>query len=60
MSEARTDTTQMRPPGADADRADAGGSGKHRGGVSMESTDVQPHGRHRRPAGERSRAARPQ
>ncbi|GAA3479065.1 hypothetical protein GCM10018966_035950 [Streptomyces yanii] len=57
MSEARTDTTQTRPPGADAARADAGGSGKHRGGVSMESTDGQPHGRHRRPAEGGGRAA---
>ncbi|MFD3655415.1 hypothetical protein [Streptomyces sp. NPDC058620] len=57
MSEARTDTTQMRPPGADAQRAEAGGSGKHRGGASMEHTAAQPHGRHRRPAEEESRAA---
>ncbi|MGW6093291.1 hypothetical protein ACWFRK_02525 [Streptomyces sp. NPDC055157] len=57
MSEARTDTTQMRPPGADAERAEAGGSGKHRGGVSMDSTDAQPHGRHRRPSEGGRRAA---
>ncbi|MGC5342722.1 hypothetical protein ACPXCE_20250 [Streptomyces sp. DT24] len=52
MSEARTDTTQTRPPGADAERAGAGGSGRHRGGVSTENTTAQPHGRHRRPSEE--------
>ncbi|MCX5343910.1 hypothetical protein NRF20_31575 [Streptomyces sp. R-74717] len=57
MSEARTDTTQTRPPGADAERAEAGGSGKHRGGVSMDDASAQPHGRHRRPAEGDSRAA---
>ncbi|WP_405688291.1 hypothetical protein [Streptomyces sp. NBC_00057] len=57
MSEARTDTTQTRPPGADAERAEAGGSGKHRGGVSMDDTSAQPHGRHRRPSEGNSRAA---
>ncbi|MFJ9677174.1 hypothetical protein ACIRP2_03840 [Streptomyces sp. NPDC101194] len=48
MSEARTDTTQTHPPVADAERAEAGGSGKHRGGVSAEDASAQPHGRHRR------------
>ncbi|MER5362503.1 hypothetical protein [Streptomyces sp. NPDC002785] len=57
MSEARTDTTQTRPPGADVERAEAGGAGKHRGGVSTQDTAAQPHGRHRRPSGEDSRAA---
>ncbi|MFF3780252.1 hypothetical protein [Streptomyces sp. NPDC001933] len=55
MSEARTDPTQTRP--ADADRAEAGGSGKHRGGESMDDASAQPHGRHRRPAEGDSRAA---
>ncbi|MFB4424937.1 hypothetical protein C5F59_028125 [Streptomyces sp. QL37] len=50
MSEARTDTTQTRPPEADAERAEAGGYGKHRGGASAESATAQPHGRHRRPS----------
>ncbi|MEU5716660.1 hypothetical protein AB0G71_12855 [Streptomyces sp. NPDC020403] len=50
MSEVRTDTTRTRPPTADAERADAGGSGKHRGGASAENTAAQPHGRHRRPS----------
>ncbi len=50
MSEARTDTTQTRPPQADTERAEAGGYGKHRGGASAESTTAQPHGRHRRPS----------
>ncbi|MFD6276129.1 hypothetical protein ACFWFI_11265 [Streptomyces sp. NPDC060209] len=50
MSEARTDTTQNRPSEADADRAEAGGYGKHRGGASAESATAQPHGRHRRPS----------
>ncbi|CAM5574848.1 hypothetical protein SATRM34S_05013 [Streptomyces atroolivaceus] len=50
MPEARTDTTQTRPPETDADRAEAGGYGKHRGGASAESAAVQPHGRHRRPS----------
>ncbi|GAA2947088.1 hypothetical protein GCM10020227_12470 [Streptomyces flavovirens] len=57
MSEARTVTTQTRPPEADAERAAAGGSGKHRGGASAENTAVQPHGRHRRPASEGGSAA---
>ncbi|TXS78375.1 hypothetical protein EAO76_08210 [Streptomyces sp. sk2.1] len=48
MSEARTDTTQTRPQ--DVDRAEAGGSGKHRGGESVDETAAQPHGRHRRPS----------
>ncbi|MEV7909155.1 hypothetical protein [Streptomyces griseus] len=56
MSEARTDTTQQRPTGAD-EGSGTGGSGKHRGGTSAENTSVQPHGRHRRPAEEESRAA---
>ncbi|MBV7248627.1 hypothetical protein [Streptomyces sp. MW-W600-10] len=56
MSEARTDTTQQRPTGAD-EGSGTGGSGKHRGGASAENTSVQPHGRHRRPAEEESRAA---
>jgi hypothetical protein len=47
MSEARTDPTQTRP--GDADRAEAGGYGKHRGGESMDDASAQPHGRHRRP-----------
>ncbi|MGW1405135.1 hypothetical protein [Streptomyces sp. NPDC002403] len=55
MSEARTDTTQTRP--ADADRAEAGGSGKHRGGESVDDTSAQPHGRHRRPSEGDGRAA---
>ncbi|MFJ4960917.1 hypothetical protein ACIP6P_00350 [Streptomyces sp. NPDC088729] len=57
MSEARTDTTQTRPQGADAERAETGGSGRHRGGASMENTSVQPHGRHRRPDEGETRAA---
>ncbi|MFJ9635160.1 hypothetical protein [Streptomyces sp. NPDC101178] len=57
MSETRTDTTTPRTPGGDAEVAGTGGSGKHRGGASMENTSVQPHGRHRRPAQEESRAA---
>ncbi|MFI7286531.1 hypothetical protein ACIBRY_07715 [Streptomyces anulatus] len=56
MSEARIDTTQQRSTGAD-EGAGTGGSGKHRGGASAENTSVQPHGRHRRPADEESRAA---
>ncbi|MBV7668438.1 MULTISPECIES: hypothetical protein [Streptomyces] len=48
MSEARTDTTRTRPPEADAERAAAGGSGKHRGGASAENAAAQPNGRHRR------------
>ncbi|MFB7210755.1 hypothetical protein [Streptomyces sp. NPDC056255] len=55
MSEARTDPTQTRP--ADADRADAGGSGKHRGGESVDDASAEPHGRHRRPAEGDDRAA---
>ncbi|MFG2592454.1 hypothetical protein [Streptomyces sp. NPDC048438] len=50
MPEARTDTAQTRPPEADAERAEAGGYGKHRGGASAESVTAQPHGRHRRPS----------
>lgn len=50
MPEARTDTTQTRPPEADSDRGEAGGYGKHRGGPSAESVVAQPHGRHRRPS----------
>ncbi|HEY9439231.1 MAG TPA: hypothetical protein VIS29_11395 [Streptomyces sp.] len=57
MSEARTDTTQTRPPGADAGRAEAGGSGKHRGGASAENTAVRQNGRHRRPSEGGGRAA---
>ncbi|MGW1652976.1 hypothetical protein [Streptomyces atratus] len=57
MSEARTDTTQTRPPGADAERAEADVSGKHRGGVSMDDASAQPHGRHRRPSEGDGRAA---
>ncbi|WP_168712664.1 hypothetical protein [Streptomyces sp. A0958] len=57
MSEARTDTTQTRLPGADAQWADAGGSGKHRGGVATDDSAAQPAGRHRRPAEEGSAAA---
>ncbi|MEU6951289.1 MULTISPECIES: hypothetical protein [unclassified Streptomyces] len=56
MSEARIDTNQQRPTGAD-EGAGTGGSGKHRGGASAENTSAQPHGRHRRPADEESRAA---
>ncbi|MFF1644143.1 hypothetical protein [Streptomyces sp. NPDC058240] len=55
MSEARTDTTQTRPE--DADRAEDGGYGKHRGGESMDDASAQPHGRHRRPSEGGSRAA---
>ncbi|MFJ8853330.1 hypothetical protein [Streptomyces sp. NPDC102437] len=55
MSEARTDATQTRP--ADADRAEADGSGKHRGGESVDDASAEPHGRHRRPAEGDSRAA---
>ncbi|GAA2420639.1 hypothetical protein GCM10010433_20400 [Streptomyces pulveraceus] len=55
MSEARTDPTQTRPQ--DADRAEAGGYGKHRGGESMDDTSAEPHGRHRRPSERDSRAA---
>ncbi|MEU6014360.1 hypothetical protein ABZ826_09965 [Streptomyces sp. NPDC047515] len=57
MSEARTDTTQTRPPVAHAERAEAGGAGKHRGGVSTEDAAAQPHGRHRRPSEGDGRAA---
>ncbi|MEU9677732.1 hypothetical protein AB0D92_30020 [Streptomyces parvus] len=56
MSEARTDTTQQRPTGAD-EEAGTSGSGKHRGGASTENTSVPPHGRHRRPAEAESAAA---
>ncbi|MFF3175039.1 hypothetical protein ACFVQ0_20730 [Streptomyces sp. NPDC057900] len=56
MSEARTDTTQTRPPGAGAG-AEAGGSGKHRGGVAPDDSAAQPLGRHRRTSEEESRAA---
>ncbi|WP_345981993.1 hypothetical protein [Streptomyces sp. DSS69] len=55
MSETRTETNTPRTPGGDAEVT--GGSGKHRGGASMENTSVQPHGRHRRPAQEKARAA---
>ncbi|MBM7438666.1 hypothetical protein [Streptomyces sp. HB132] len=47
MPEARTDTTQTRPPEAGTGGADAG-YGKHRGGAAAESVPAQPHGRHRR------------
>ncbi|MFC8538806.1 hypothetical protein ACFUJY_33480 [Streptomyces sp. NPDC057249] len=57
MSEARTDTTQTLPPGAEAQRGDAGGSGKHRGGVATDDTAATPAGRHRRPAEESAAAA---
>ncbi|MEV0914715.1 hypothetical protein AB0I93_10670 [Streptomyces sp. NPDC049967] len=57
MSEARTDTTQTRPPGAGAGRAEAGGAGKHRGDVAPDDSAAQPLGRHRRTAEEESRAA---
>ncbi|MFJ6459535.1 hypothetical protein ACIQM0_00415 [Streptomyces sp. NPDC091387] len=57
MSEARTDTTQTYPPGADADRAEAGGAGKHRGGVAPDDSAAQPLGRHRRTPEGGSRAA---
>ncbi|MGC4951447.1 hypothetical protein ACLQ2N_35440 [Streptomyces sp. DT224] len=57
MSEARTDTTHTLLPGADAQRGDAGGSGKHRGGVATDDTVATPAGRHRRPAGESGAAA---
>ncbi|MFF1926389.1 hypothetical protein ACFVW8_38225 [Streptomyces sp. NPDC058221] len=57
MSEARTDTTQTRPPGADAERAEAGGSGKHRGGTAADDAAAQPLGRHRRDPEGGSRAA---
>jgi len=56
MSEAQTDTTQTYPPGADTLRADAGGSGKHRGGVASDDAAATPAGRHRRPV-EEGRAA---
>ncbi|MEU2020783.1 hypothetical protein ABZ565_01180 [Streptomyces sp. NPDC016469] len=57
MSEARIETTQTFPPGADAQRGDAGGSGKHRGGVATDDTAATPAGRHRRPDGESGAAA---
>ncbi|MEU2247248.1 hypothetical protein [Streptomyces sp. NPDC019224] len=57
MSEAHTDTTRTYPPGADAQRAEAGGSGKHRGGVATEDSVDRPAGRHRRPVGENGAAA---
>ncbi|MFE6762403.1 hypothetical protein [Streptomyces sp. NPDC057689] len=57
MSEAQTDTTQTYPPGADAQRGDAGGSGKHRGGVAVDDTAATPAGRHRRPSEEGGAAA---
>ncbi|WP_199563811.1 MULTISPECIES: hypothetical protein [unclassified Streptomyces] len=57
MSEAHTDTTLTHPPVADAPRADAGGSGKHRGGVATEESADRPAGRHRRPAEEGGAAA---
>ncbi|MEU1128170.1 hypothetical protein ABZ371_32460 [Streptomyces sp. NPDC005899] len=48
MSEARTDTIRTRPPTADAHRAEAGGSGKHRGKLSVDGAALPPRGRHRR------------
>ncbi|MCX4509385.1 hypothetical protein OHA27_03520 [Streptomyces sp. NBC_01619] len=53
MSEARTDTTQARPQGAAANRAEpVGAAGKHRGGAAAsEDTQSPAHGRHRRPTG---------
>ncbi|MFJ3085403.1 hypothetical protein [Streptomyces sp. NPDC086838] len=57
MSEAQTDTTRTYPPEADAQRADAGGSGKHRGGVAVDDTAATPAGRHRRPSEEGGAAA---
>ncbi|WP_405936541.1 hypothetical protein OG338_07315 [Streptomyces sp. NBC_00726] len=57
MSEAHTDTAQTLPPSADAQRGDAGGAGKHRGGVATEDTAAAPAGRHRRPAEEGGAAA---
>ncbi|MCX4449414.1 hypothetical protein ACIOEZ_13905 [Streptomyces sp. NPDC087866] len=57
MSEAHTDTTRTYPPGADTQRAEAGGSGKHRGGVAVDDSAAQPAGRHRRPVEEGSAAA---
>ncbi|MFC3234383.1 hypothetical protein [Streptomyces nitrosporeus] len=50
MPEARTDTARTRSPEADAGRAGADSSGKHRGGASAEDTADRPHGRHRRPS----------
>ncbi|NDZ82908.1 MULTISPECIES: hypothetical protein [unclassified Streptomyces] len=51
MSEARTDTAQSRPQPAAADRGEAGGSGKHRGGAaSTEASQAETNGRHRRSA----------
>ncbi|MGR8010794.1 hypothetical protein [Streptomyces hypolithicus] len=54
MSETRTDTPppRLRPP--DADRADAGHSGRHRGvAAPAEDTTTPVQGRHRRGATER-------
>nr|WSZ95770.1 hypothetical protein OH820_08980 [Streptomyces sp. NBC_00857] len=59
MSEARTDTTQGRPQGADADQDGIGGLGKHRGGAAPTEDSATPaYGRHRRPGqSESSKAA---
>ncbi|MDH2393172.1 MULTISPECIES: hypothetical protein [Streptomyces] len=53
MSEASTDTTQTRPQPAAAERADAGGSGKHRGiAATSEDSSAPAQGRHRRTSAE--------
>ncbi|WP_405781196.1 hypothetical protein [Streptomyces sp. NBC_00859] len=58
MSEARTDTAQSRPQPAAADRGEAGGSGKHRGGAaSTEASEAETNGRHRRAAEQHRNAA---
>ncbi|WP_228992892.1 hypothetical protein [Streptomyces sp. DH8] len=56
MSEARSEMTQQHPRGT-GQGAVSGGSGKHRGGASLETSPVRPHGRHRRPAEDEARAA---
>ncbi|MFE2375940.1 hypothetical protein [Streptomyces sp. NPDC059398] len=58
MSEARTDTAQSRPQPAAADRGEAGGSGKHRGGAApVEASEAETNGRHRRSGEQHSNAA---
>ncbi|MFJ2116456.1 MULTISPECIES: hypothetical protein [unclassified Streptomyces] len=49
MSEARTDTTQQRPQGAQS-QGGLDHHGRHRGGAApSETPHSSPHGRHRRP-----------
>lgn len=49
MSEARTNTTEAHPQGAESVQA-AAGAGKHRGRAATEEAQTaSQHGRHRRP-----------